>query len=264
MCLPGHGTDVAGALWRYLLKDTWDEFVLPGMEAQDRTQRFPDGAFRAVVSQRPSWYIDLDVLRRNGLRYENTLSPNVRQQIRRSIRRYEEISGPISLQSPVDGAGAFRFLDELAKLHRKSWSGRGKLGVFASEQFRRFHERLIERVFPKDRAHVLRVIAGDQVVGLLYSFLYAGRVYFYQSGFAYQEDNRIKPGLVAHFLAINHYLANRPDVLEYDFLAGDSQYKRSLAKSQRTIIWTLVQRPTARVRTVEFLRWVRNRYARTD
>lgn len=263
LCLPGHEPHVSTALWRYLLKDTWDEFVLDGTEAQEGTQRFRDGAFRVEVSQRPSWYVDLDLLRSNGISYENTLSSNVRQQVRRSIRLYEEISGPISIQSPVDEAGAFRFLDELAKLHQKSWSARGKPGVFASQHFRKFHQRLIERVFLKDRAHVLRVIAGNQVIGLLYSFLYAGRVYFYQSGFAYHEDNRIKPGLVAHFLAVNHYLTNRPDVLEYDFLAGDSQYKRSLGKSQRMIEWTVVQRPTVRVRAVDALRQVRNCYAQT-
>lgn len=262
MCLLGYELGVSAALRRYLGKGAWDEFMLDGTEEQDGIQRLRDGAFRMEVSQRPSWYVDLAVLRSNGISYENILSYNVRYQVRRCIRMYQESSGPVSIQSPVDAAEANRFLADLAKLHQKSWLARGKPGVFASEQFRKFHQRLIQRVFPKDRAHLLRVMAGDQTIGLLYGFLYAGRICLYQSGFAYpQGDNRIKPGLVTHFLAIDHYLNDRPDVLEYDFLAGDSQYKRSLGKSQRMIEWTAVQRPTVRVRAVQVLRQMRDRYA---
>jgi GNAT acetyltransferase-like protein len=262
MCVPGHEPSVSAALRQYLGKDTWDEFILAGTEAQDGTQRLRDGAFRVEVSQRPTWYVDLAALRRRGLGYEATLSSNVRKQVRRCIRLYQEISGPVSIQSPVDQADAFVFFEDLVKLHQKSWGARGKPGIFASNNFRKFHHRLIERSFHKGRVHLLRLKAGVQTIGLLYLFLYAGRIYVYQSGFAYRQgDNRAKPGFVAHFLAINHYLTARPDVLEYDFLAGDSHYKRSLAKSQRTIEWTLVQRPTVRVRALEILRQVRYRYA---
>jgi CelD/BcsL family acetyltransferase involved in cellulose biosynthesis len=71
-----------------------------------------------------------------------------------------------------------------------------------------FHRRLIERA------------------------LASGRVYFYQSGLEYAEDNRLNPGLVSHYHAVQYCLAQ--GYQEYDFLGGYLRYKRSLATHDGT------------------------------
>jgi CelD/BcsL family acetyltransferase involved in cellulose biosynthesis len=86
-------------------------------------------------------------------------------------------------------------------------------------------------MFPRGAIQVLRA----EGVGVLYNFVDRGRVYFYQSGFHYSPDNRLKPGLVMHYLAVEHCLSN-PELAEYDFLAGDSQYKRSLGMRQHPAV----------------------------
>ena len=43
-------------------------------------------------------------------------------------------------------------------------------------------------------------IAGTRTLGLLLNFVHRGEVYAYQSGFAYTDDNRFKPGLLCHAL----------------------------------------------------------------
>lgn len=245
LCLRGREPEAAGRLIDWLGAG-WDELVLNGMESIPSL----GACGRSESEQKPSHYVDLAALRAAGASYDSVLSGNTRHQIRRSIRFYEQTYGTAEFEQARDQASALSFLEELAALHQKSWSGRGKPGVFASEKFCRFHRRLIERG-PVD---LLRVRAGRQVVGLLHCFFHGGRVYFYQSGFHYLEDNRGKPGLVTHYMAINHYLAERPDVTEYDFLAGDSRYKRSLAKEHRMLEWAVVQRPTLRVRTLGLLR----------
>jgi CelD/BcsL family acetyltransferase involved in cellulose biosynthesis len=64
-------------------------------------------------------------------------------------------------------------------------------------------------------------------------------VYSYQSGFNYEEDNRLKPGLVSHRVAIEHCLAAGDAV--YDFLAGDDRYKRSLGTHGGRLFWLTLQ-----------------------
>lgn len=247
LCLPGEEESTARALLDHLSRESWDELSLNGMETR------PPFLGTAEIRQRPSWYVDLSALRASNAAYETSLSSNVRSQIRRSIHLFEQAGGPLALHIASSLDEANRFLTELADLHQKSWPARGKPGVFASARFNQFHRRLIERCFAKGSIQLLRAAAGDQTIGLLYCLQSAGRVYFYQSGFAYQQDNRLKPGLVTHFLAVNHYLNHQPAVSQYDFLAGDSQYKRSLAKNQRTLEWIVAQRPTMRVRAVELL-----------
>lgn len=250
LCLPGRDADVSAALLAWIGRTRWDELALDGMEA---IPSLTDGC-RVESKLRPSYYVDLTALRSSGTSYDTALSANTRQQIRRSIRMYEETTGPLVVEQAGDKGQALEFLEELADLHQKSWSERGRPGVFASHRFRRFHSRLIERSFDAGCVHLLRVASGPQTVGLLHCFFHQGRIYFYQSGFAYQSDNRSKPGLMTHYLAIKHYLADRLDVVEYDLLAGDAQYKRSLAREHRTLNWLVAQRPTLRVRAFWILR----------
>ena len=250
LCLPGRDAEVSAALLAWIGRTTWDELALDGMEA---VPALIEGC-RVESKSRPSYYVDLSALRSSGMSYDTVLSANTRQQIRRSIRLYEESTGPLVVEQPRDKGNALEFLDELAELHQKSWSDRGKPGVFASHRFHRFHIRLIERTFAAGSIQLVRVRSGSRVVGLLHCFVHQGRLYFYQSGLASESDKHAKPGLMTHFLAINHYLAERPDVEQYDLLAGDSQYKRSLARERRTLDWLVAQRPTLRVRAFWLLR----------
>jgi CelD/BcsL family acetyltransferase involved in cellulose biosynthesis len=259
LCLPGHERNVASALWQHLQKESWDEFMLFGIESQDGIEELCQGAYRQQITQKPCWYVDLAALRNEGISYEKTLSPRVRTKIRQSIRKYQETAGPLLLERANSPSEALRFLEELARLHEKTWVSRGKRGAFHSARFRQFHQQLIKRGFPEGQIEMVRVVAGSQSIGVLYSFLYQGRIYFYQCGFAYDVDKALSPGSVTHFFAIQHFLA-RPDVLEYDFLAGDSPYKRSLGKSQRTLEWRVAQRPTLAVKTIEALRSLRTTY----
>jgi CelD/BcsL family acetyltransferase involved in cellulose biosynthesis len=64
-----------------------------------------------------------------------------------------------------------------------------------------------------------------------------------QSGFRYGSDGRLKPGLVSHYPGIRHCVAQSA-LNEYDFLAGDSQYKRPLATTSRPMAWIVVRRST--------------------
>ncbi len=184
---------------------------------------------------RPAPYAGFTVLRDAGQDYDSGLSFNTRYQLRRSLRRYAE-RGPVTITPAADAAEAVEFLDAMGRLHQATWEGRGAPGAFANPFFRRFHAELLARAVPRGEAEMLRIAAGDEVLGYLYNFLWQGWSLSYQSGFAYPgDDNHRKPGLTCHHLAIQRHFA--AGGAGYDFLAGAARYKTSLANGQRTLYW---------------------------
>jgi hypothetical protein len=260
VCRPGQEATVAAALFSYLQERRWDEFVLAGFQSGAGLDALQSafGALPWQIVEKPSYYVDLSRVKRSGKAYDLAISSNTRRQIRRSCELYKQ-EGTITVECAEDVETALRLLCELAELHQKTWIARGKPGVFRSEKFTTFHRSLIRRVFTQGSIQLLAVRAGEQTIGILYNFVYAGKVYFYQSGFHYTEDNRYKPGMVTHFYAIQHCLAQ--GYKEYDFLAGDSQYKRSLATDDRKLQWIVIERNTLATRAVRLLRKVKQRCA---
>jgi CelD/BcsL family acetyltransferase involved in cellulose biosynthesis len=130
---------------------------------------------------------------------------------------------------------ALEFFDGLERLHRAVWEARGKAGSFANPAFGPLHRDLIRHGMDAGVVRLCRLTASGQEFGYLYNFVWRGRVFNYQSGFAYEDDNRIKPGLVSHVLAIEDALARGEDC--YDFMAGGAGHKAHLANAQTPMNW---------------------------
>lgn len=171
------------------------------------------------------------------------LSRGVRQHIRRSQRFYA-VEPTMTAASSVEQA--LHFMDRLKDLHQASWHRRGRAGAFAEPFFEAFHRRLIEENFASGHVELVRIAAGDEDIGYLYNFIYGDRVYFYQSGLRYFDDNRARPGLVSHHLCIEaHAKAGRQ---YYDFMAGAQRYKTDLGgRSSGRLTWIELRRPLADV-----------------
>jgi CelD/BcsL family acetyltransferase involved in cellulose biosynthesis len=88
---------------------------------------------------------------------------------------------------------------------------------------------------------LLRAEAGNTVLGYLYLFCYRGRVSAYQAAYPSPPDNRHRPGLVMHQLAIKRALEQGQAI--YDFLAGEARYKRSLGRAAEALVWLRLQKP---------------------
>src|SRR5258705_4721162 len=221
-----------------------DELMVGGVEARafeawQATVR--DTNWRVVFRQESSCpFVDLDAVRRIQGDYLALLSSNTRQQIRRSIKAYEK-SGTLSISVASSVEAAVEYLYGLQELHNAHWQGQGKEGAFPSEFTRSFHDRLVREAVVRGEVQLLRVTAGDEVVGYLYNFVRDGHVYFYQSGLKYMEDPKLRPGLVCHYLAIMHNL--KTDNRVYDFLAGPQRYKQSLGAANVKMYWFVLQKP---------------------
>jgi CelD/BcsL family acetyltransferase involved in cellulose biosynthesis len=194
---------------------------------------------------RPVPLVALGPVRAAGGDYLAGLSANSRYQIRRSARRYAAF-GALRLDRAGTLPEALEWLEALAALHGETWRARGRPGAFADGFAQRFHQALVARAQPRGELDLLRVTAGERVVGYLYNFRLRGRVYAYQSGLDHAGAGpHGKPGLTCHAMAVERAIAEGAE--SYDFLAGPDRYKRSLANAETALVWAeLVPRWSAR------------------
>ena len=178
-----------------------------------------------VLREEHSWICPLARLRGGGETVLSSLSANTRKQVERSARLYEE-RGALSLHIPANAQEWADGWQRLESLHAATWQARGGGSVFDNPHLKEFHTRLRES-HPESVA-LVELRAGQETIGVLYNFIHEGRVMNYQSGFQYEEDNRLKPGLLTHVMAAQHYLEAGVDV--YDMLVGDVRYKQSLGE----------------------------------
>lgn len=197
-----------------------------------------------TLNEQPVYAIDLAAIRNAGGGVIGALEGSLGAQVRRALRRYEE-RGPVAARpAPADGwTDAWRMMTEM---HAARW----KPGVFANKKLVAFHERL--RAAAPSACELLRVAAGADTIGVLYNFVFAGRVMNYQSGLRFEDDNQLKPGYVCHALACQHYLERGLNV--YDMLAGEAEYKRRLGARTETLTSLALERPEWRNSMVNFLR----------
>lgn len=229
----------------------FNEFVFPGTTSQfAHAIRQHSKPFYFTANEQLSYSTNLSKVREAG-DYLTLLSSNKRQQIRRSIREFEK-SGPIQHYPATDVQQAQAMFDQMGELHSKAWSDRGKPGSFANKSWVQFHRTLIENRFQHGEIYIGEFSTGSTALGFIYGFVYDNKFLFCQSGFNYQDSNILRPGLVSHVLLIQEFATKGLDV--YDFLAGDSDYKQSLATDKTSVWWLALQRRSLQFRVAMTLK----------
>ena len=203
------------------------------------------------LARMPSWCVDLDAVRAGGKQYLESLSSNTRSQISRSLRMYQQ-RGPVQATAARSTDEALEFFDELKSLHQKTWIDRGLPGSFASSYFERFHRTLIHRSLERGTAEMVRVTAGDHLIGQVYNFIRNGRIYAYQTGLSYESEPKLKPGLVCHCMCIDRHLGRGASA--YDFMAGSARYKANLGIRGPDLAHYMIERKTLRSQGLAFAR----------
>ena len=215
----------------------WRRLVLSGVNSATLAAARQTGAVRRT-RDRPAYFVDFAAGRDGFLQ---RLSANTRQQLRRSDRDYAK-AGDITVERAETLPQAYEFLDALAALHQASWVARRQPGAFANPFFTDFHRALIARGLDRGEIDLLRISAGPQTIGFLYNFRYRGHSLAYQSGFDRANgDRHSKPGMTCHHQAIQ--FAAQWGATQYNFLAGDDRYKRSLADRAEDLHWIEVASP---------------------
>ncbi len=219
---------------------TWDEFLLPGLalsfvdETSMLTVLEKKNVQVLIDEESPACYVNLDQVRAADLDYLRLISSNKRSQIRRSIKEYEK-NGKIEILEAKNVQQAQEWFAEMVVLHQKEWVSRGRAGAFSNEYLLQFHKDLISSRFGAGEIQILKIFNSTMTIGILYNFIYHGRVYFYQSGLNYLPGNIYRPGMVSHYFSILYNASN--GMMYYDFLAGDAAYKVSLATDSQPVYW---------------------------
>lgn len=226
------------ALLVELYPEPWDELHVPACApaafAALASQPLPPQVRVRIDRDVANYHVDLDKVRATG--YVPLLGSSTRAQMRKAQRA----AGEVSVEVARDEREALAIYTELVALHQRSWRERGQPGAFADPWFDAFHRRLIARRIDHGEIQLIRVRNRELTIGCLYNFIAAGRVLFYQSGFAAPADRHLRPGYLCHALAIEH--CAREGLAIYDLLGGDARYKQSLATDETRLIWGRVQR----------------------
>lgn len=193
---------------------------------------------RSLLLQ-PTFQIDLHPPGKHAVM--DGFSSSLRAKIRRAIRRYEE-RGPVQILRAQTDAERTIAWTELMRLHAETWSRRGLNGAFHDASFSGFHGRMIEKC--ADAVDLVRLVVGEDTIGVLYNFMAGDRAYNYQSGFRYETDNQLVPGFVCHALAAERY--RQDGFLVYDMMGGEAEYKRRLGEEGDLLETIVMTRPSAR------------------
>lgn len=181
--------------------------------------------------------------------FAETLSKSLQIKIRRAQKLYEARGALTAClaATPEDRMAAW---NDLKRLHGAAWRARGKKSVFDNPEFNAFHDRL--RKAAPASTHFFTVKSGAETIAVLYNFADKTRVMNYQSGFKFEEDNRLTPGFVAHALAAEHYRREGFEI--YDLLAGEADYKSRLGQAGPVLTSLVLEKPTWRNRLRQILR----------
>jgi hypothetical protein len=234
----------------------FDEIALGGVAGDGYEAVVAAGMATHVHALKTTAFVDLDAVRQGGGDYLGGLSSNTRYQVRRALKIYEA-RGPLTLQPARSVAEAVAFFDELGVLHERAWREKSDGGAWRFPFLVAFHRRLIETRFAEGGIEIVRVSCGDSPIGYIHCLVRGGWIGSYLSGFAYESDNKVRPGLVSFYLYIEHKLKSGGQV--FDFLAGDHRYKMSLGQPGPMMYWFRVQERRPQLLVETWLRRVKHR-----
>ena len=221
----------------------WDEIIVSGVNEENVSDYImaadENNIYVRILDKKPYYYVDLNDIRLRGQNYIGCLSSNTRQQIRRSIKAYGGHDAISIYQAQSADEGIF-FYEKMKMLHQPYWLARGHTGAFSDNVRNEFHQRLIIAGVPEGSVQLLKISTDKGCIGYLYNFVRDGIVSNYQGGFVYQDKPVFRPGLVSHYMAIEHNLNNGMNI--YDFLAGEHRYKKSLSTIEGEMFWIALQK----------------------
>ena len=217
---------------------SWDEVVLP-MMAEDTG--LPDRlveAFRAagyvadakVVSGAP--YIPLPA---TWKAYLDGLTSSGKRNMERALKAFDKWSdNTTELECISTAADLEKGKAILTSLHHQRWSADDQTGVFRSPLFTGFHDEMMRTLAERGELELLILRARSEPIAVIYSMLWAGKVYAYQTGRRTDTPSNVRPGVVVFGLAIRR--AIEQGRREFDLLADEAFYKSQLTPHTRKLV----------------------------
>lgn len=234
LCREGREGDVAQMLASAIAaRRDWKALRLSGVVPGEPLIEVIPARRKRLVDSSPAYFADLAAVRNAGGDYLSLLSSNSRSQIKRSAKEY---AGDTQIIRAPGDAVSGSWLEEMRALN----AGRHVQNAWDEPVFRMFAQKIVQTGLQDGSVDLLRVQAGEALLGYLITFLSGGKAMNYQSAFAEPLGTKAKPGLMAHAAAIRHYAERGYD--RYSLLAGRDRYKQSLSTGAETLEWWILER----------------------
>jgi hypothetical protein len=116
-------------------------------------------------------------------------------------------------------------LDQIAEMNCTRWRERTGACIFDSNRFVEFHEKIMARLIPKNRAVIKTLQLDGEAMASYYTFNDKGRIHYYQSGFYAEYGNRYSPLFLLVCNEIGESIKNNQ---KFDFMFADdaNSYKK--------------------------------------
>jgi CelD/BcsL family acetyltransferase involved in cellulose biosynthesis len=234
---------------------SWDELVLAALSESDPLLKALETALGRAAMQPEVEQVDQSSFVRlpaSWDAYLASLQGQRRYFVKRTLRDLEawfgKAGGERRVTSHDDLARGQAILYEL---HRERWRAEGRDGVFEAPRFKRFHETIMKAFVDGTDAELelCWLEHEGRAFAVLYSFIYKGRVHFYQSGRSLDVPKTVRPGIGAHLFAIKRHIEAGREV--YDFLEGEQMYKSQLSSEERKLFNLRALSPALRSRALE-------------
>jgi Acetyltransferase (GNAT) domain len=211
------------------------------------------------VDIKKAYSVDLGKMRSEGVKsFIETRSSNSRAQLRKARRLVEASIGTLVLEKAQTQAQLEDWFEELKTLHRLRWRGTKDGSGFDHRPFDQFHNNVAKGLFDQKNMHLWRVRAGSTDIAYLHVFSADKRAYFNVSGINYGLASAFKPGIIAHWMVIQHYLENDIDL--YDFMVGTNQYKQSLSTESKDLHFFSIRQSSVAFKIEALLRDVKRTF----
>jgi hypothetical protein len=167
--------------------------------------------------------------------YLDQKSSNFRQQTRSKRRKFERLPKArfLACQTTKQVEDA---MQRLFRFNPQRWASQGESSAFSSRAFQECHLDVARRFLSKGWLDLCCLQVEDEAVAVLYSFVFAGKVFYYNAGF----DPRWSHYSLGRVLMAYHLeSAFDRGLVEYDFLRGNHSYKyawTSLSRCNRDVL----------------------------
>jgi hypothetical protein len=202
--------------------NNWDEFILGMTSKKVEDDFYSLSKYKRVVIEDFGYQVNLNKIKDSYLK--EVVSRNTRQKINQTCKLLTK-QGNLNFSVITSTEVKLNALNQIKKFHVEKWSDTSTPSGFQNIIF----SKCIEEQLKSKNTEIAQLTLNTKAIAYLVNYIFKGRVYFYLSALHSDFNGKIKLGLYIHSLTIEFYKAKNMDV--YDFLAGESRYKKSLSNS---------------------------------
>ncbi|BDS07092.1 hypothetical protein NT6N_21320 [Oceaniferula spumae] len=214
-------------------KGSWDVMRLPMMHDQSASLKILDDhtpqSFTAKLEKTEENASPFVSIPSSWDDYMAGRSAQFRRSVRRKWNKLHKNHGVKLIEAGKDMPVA-EAIEEIIRLHEARWGDDSQ--AFSDDRFAEIHRDLAPRLAKSDRLSMLLLEVDGEIVAGRYDFVFNGILWNYQGGWL-PEHRNLSLGVI--MLAYSLQWAIDRGLKEYDYLAGEHDYKSSWADDERIL-----------------------------